>query len=223
MKSDNLPEFPPSFIWGAATSAYQIEGSVATDGRTPSIWDRFCRMPGAIADGSSGDIACDHYRRFEEDVAIAKGLGLDAYRFSISWSRVIPTGTGPVNVKGLDFYRRLVAALNDAGIRPFATLYHWDLPDELQDRFGGWMGRDTAAAFADYADVVSKALGDEVAGWTTLNEPWVITHEGYVAGAHGDRRRQLELRAVAGGQVRGGAGIGEGLTGLGHEVPVVAA
>ena len=193
MKSDNLPEFPPSFIWGAATSAYQIEGSVATDGRTPSIWDRFCRMPGAIADGSSGDIACDHYRRFEEDVAIAKGLGLDAYRFSISWSRVIPTGTGPVNVKGLDFYRRLVAALNDAGIRPFATLYHWDLPDELQDRFGGWMGRDTAAAFADYADVVSKALGDEVAGWTTLNEPWVSAWLGYGWGSHPPGYRSLDL------------------------------
>lgn len=193
MNVDNLPSFPPSFVWGAATSAYQIEGSVAADGRGPSIWDRFCRTPGNIADGSSGEVACDHYRRFREDVDIMAGLGLDAYRFSISWSRVMPEGTGTVNRAGLDFYKRLVAALREAGIRPFATLYHWDLPDALQSRWGGWIGRDTAKAFAEYADVVSRALGDDVAAWTTHNEPWVSSWLGYGWGSHPPGYRNLDL------------------------------
>ncbi|HEY8321639.1 MAG TPA: GH1 family beta-glucosidase [Candidatus Baltobacteraceae bacterium] len=193
MLVDNLQPFPPSFVWGAGTSAYQIEGSADIDGRGPSIWDRFCRTPGNVAGGGTGDVACDHYRRYRDDVAMMAGLGLDAYRFSISWSRVIPDGTGAVNRPGLDFYRRLVAELRDAGIRPFATLYHWDLPDALQSRWGGWIGRDTAKAFAEYADVVSRALGDEVAAWTTHNEPWVSSWLGYGWGSHPPGYRDLDL------------------------------
>lgn len=183
----------PGFTWGAATSAYQIEGAAHADGRGDSIWDRFCRMPGAVAQGASGEIACDHYHRFAQDVALMKELGLDAYRFSISWPRVMPSGTGAVNQAGLDFYRRLVDELRNAGIRPFATLYHWDLPDDLQDRWGGWIGRDTAKAFAEYADVVSRALGDDVAAWTTFNEPWVSSWLGYGWGSHPPGYRSLDL------------------------------
>lgn len=181
------------FIWGAATSAYQIEGAAREDGRGASIWDRFCRLPGTIADGSSGEVACDHYHRFREDVALMKQLGLQAYRFSIAWPRVMPDGVGRVNQRGLDFYRRLVEELHGAGIRPFATLYHWDLPDALQDRWGGWMGRDTAHAFAEYANVVSQALGSGVDAWITLNEPWVSSWLGYGWGSHPPGYRNLDL------------------------------
>jgi beta-glucosidase len=174
--------FPPSFLWGAATSAYQIEGSPLADGAGPSIWHRFVRTPGLVRDGETGDVACDHYRRFESDVALMKSLGLTAYRFSVSWSRVLPEGRGKVNKAGLGFYERLVDALLAAGIRPMATLYHWDLPAALDDR-GGWLNPDVADWFADYASVMYRALDDRIGLWATLNEPWVVTDGGYLHGA----------------------------------------
>jgi len=175
--------FPPGFLWGAATSAYQIEGSPLADGAGPSIWHRFSHTPGTVRGGETGDVACDHYRRWEEDVAWMRRLGLTAYRFSVSWSRVIPEGTGRVNEKGLDFYRRLADTLLEAGIQPFATLYHWDLPAALDDR-GGWSNRDSAAWFADYAQTVARALSGRIPAWATLNEPWVIADCGYLRGIH---------------------------------------
>ncbi len=178
-----LLEFPQGFAWGAATAAYQIEGAWDEDGKGPSIWDVFCRIPGAIQDGDTGDVACDHYHRWQEDVALMRELGLRAYRFSISWPRVLPEGKGKVNRPGLDFYDRLVDALLAAGIQPFVTLYHWDLPQALQEE-GGWPARDTARRFADYADVVSRRLGDRVHHWITLNEPWVAAYAGYGNGYH---------------------------------------
>jgi beta-glucosidase len=173
--------FPQGFLWGAATAAYQIEGSPLADGAGPSIWHRFAHTPGRMANGDTGDIACDHYNRSQEDVALMRELNLNAYRFSISWSRILPEGTGPVNQKGLDFYRRLVEALREAGIAPSATLYHWDLPAALDDR-GGWLNRDSASWFGDYAEICFKALGDQVEMWATLNEPWVIADGGYLYG-----------------------------------------
>ncbi len=172
------PPFPPGFLWGAATSAYQVEGSPLADGAGPSIWHRFSHTPGRIAGGATGDVACDHYRRFPEDVGLMRELGLSAYRFSIAWSRVLPAGTGRVEPRGLDFYRRLVDALLEAGITPVATLYHWDLPAALEDR-GGWTNPDVAGWFADYADICFRAL-DGVALWATLNEPWVVSDGGYL-------------------------------------------
>ncbi|MEA2164890.1 MAG: beta-glucosidase [Thermoanaerobaculia bacterium] len=174
--------FPAEFVWGSATAAYQIEGASQEDGAGPSIWDRFSHTPGLMTNGDTGDIACDHYHRYLDDVAIMRDLGMQAYRFSISWSRVLPDGTGRVNQKGLDFYRRLVDALRDAGIRPMATLYHWDLPAALDDR-GGWLNRDVAEWFAEYAAVAYQALDDTVEWWATLNEPWVVTDGGYLHGA----------------------------------------
>jgi beta-glucosidase len=171
--------FPEGFLWGAATSAYQIEGAVREDGRGESIWDRFCRTPGKVAGGATGDVACDHYHRWAEDVALMKHLGLKAYRFSIAWPRILPEGRGAVNAKGLDFYSRLVDALLDAGIVPFATLYHWDLPQRLQDE-GGWPARTTAERFLDYAEAVARRLGDRVRHWITHNEPWcagLLSHQ----------------------------------------------
>ncbi len=173
--------FPDGFLWGAATSAYQIEGSPLADGAGPSIWHRFSHSPGRTSDGETGDVACDHYRRWRDDVTLMGDLGLTAYRFSISWSRIIPDGTGGVNPAGLDFYDRLVDALLAHDIRPSATLYHWDLPAALDDR-GGWINRDVAEWFADYADVCARRLGDRVAMWATLNEPWVVTDGGYLHG-----------------------------------------
>jgi beta-glucosidase len=173
--------FPPEFVWGAATSAYQIEGSPLADGAGPSIWQRFSHSPGKTANGETGDVACDHYNRYRDDVALMRDLGLSAYRFSISWSRVLPEGTGRINEKGLDFYRRLVDALRDAGIRPMATLYHWDLPAALDDR-GGWLNRDVADWFAEYATVMYRALDDRVEWWGTINEPWVVMDGGYLHG-----------------------------------------
>ena len=175
--------FPPGFLWGTATSAYQIEGAATADGRGPSIWDVFSRQPGAIADGANGDVAADHYHRFEQDVDLMRALGAGAYRFSISWPRVQPAGSGPVNPRGLDFYRRLVDRLLRHGIVPFPTLYHWDLPAELEER-GGWRSRDTAERFVDYASLVCDALGDRVTHWITLNEPWCSAFLGYCAGVH---------------------------------------
>jgi beta-glucosidase len=166
--------FPSDFVWGSATSAYQVEGSVDVDGRGESIWDRLCRKSGAIEDASSGDVACDHYRRYRDDVVLMRDLGIKAYRFSIAWPRVLPHGRGAVNPAGLDFYSRLVDCLLENGIRPFGTLYHWDLPQALQDE-GGWATRATALAFADYAEVVARRLGDRVKSWITINEPWCVS------------------------------------------------
>jgi beta-glucosidase len=173
--------FPRDFTFGVATSAYQIEGAVNEDGRGESIWDRFCRTPGRVANGDTGDVACDHYHRFERDLDLIAELGLDAYRFSIAWPRIVPEGRGRVNQLGLDFYRRLIEAALQRGIRPVATLYHWDLPQPLEDA-GGWAVRDTALAFAEYAEIVIAALGDVVSDWITQNEPWVSAVEGYAQG-----------------------------------------
>jgi beta-glucosidase len=175
--------FPDGFLWGAATSAYQVEGSPVADGAGPSIWHRFSHTPGRVWNGDTGDVACDHYRRFESDVDLMRTLGLQAYRFSVSWSRVLPEGLGRVNPKGVDFYQRLVDALLGSGIEPFLTLYHWDLPAALDDR-GGWLARDAASWFADYARVMFRALDDRVRFWTTLNEPWVVVDAGYLHGVH---------------------------------------
>lgn len=176
-----LETFPPGFLWGAATSAYQIEGAWDEDGKGESIWDRFVRQPGKIAGGATGDIACDHYHRMPADVALMKELGLQAYRFSIAWSRVLPAGRGAVNQRGLDFYDRLVDELGQAGIAANVTLHHWDLPQALQDE-GGWPRRDCADWFADYAQVVFERLGDRVALWATHNEPIVPSLLGWGAG-----------------------------------------
>jgi len=175
-------EFPERFLWGAATSAYQVEGSPLADGAGPSIWQRFCHTPNLVLDGDNGDVACDHYRRYLDDVKLMRTLGLTAYRFSISWSRILPAGRGPVNARGLDFYERLVDALLEHGIEPMATLFHWDLPAALDDR-GGWLNPDVAGWFADYASVVFRKLDDRIKLWATLNEPWVVTDGGYLHGA----------------------------------------
>lgn len=189
--------FPPNFVWGAATSAYQIEGAWDEDGKGESIWDRFCHTPGNIDNGDTGDVACDHYHRWREDVGLMKEIGLRAYRFSISWPRVLPGGRGRVNPPGLAFYDRLVDGLLEAGIEPFPTLYHWDLPQVLQDR-GGWPVRVTVDAFAEYADRVSRALGDRVRHWITLNEPFVSAFVGYLHGRHAPGHTDLdEARAAS--------------------------
>jgi beta-glucosidase len=174
-------EFPADFLWGAATSAYQVEGSPLADGAGPSIWHRFSHTPGRVAGGHTGDVACDHYHRFREDIALMRDLGLHAYRFSVSWSRVLPQGRGRTNSAGLSFYDRLVDELLANGIEPFVTLYHWDLPAALDD-LGGWLNPEIADWFADYAEVVVRALDDRVRKWATLNEPWVVTDGGYLTG-----------------------------------------
>lgn len=175
-------QFPQGFLWGTATAAHQIEGSPLADGAGPSIWTRFAHTPGMTVNGDTGDVACDHYHRWREDVALMRALGMRAYRFSVSWSRVLPHGTGRVNPKGLDFYSRLVDALLENGIEPLLTLYHWDLPAALDDK-GGWLNRDCADWFAEYGDVLYRALDGRVKKWITLNEPWVITDGGYLHGA----------------------------------------
>lgn len=168
MKPPYLPKLPPHFIWGASTAAYQIEGAAAEDGRGPSIWDEFARTFGKVKDGNTGDRACDHYHLYKEDVGLMKGLGLDAYRFSVSWSRVLPEGAGEVNEKGLDFYDRLIDELLRNDIEPWLCLYHWDLPLALHRR-GGWTNRDSAEWFSDYASLLSTRFGDRVAAWATFN------------------------------------------------------
>jgi len=183
----DLTDFPDDFAWGAATAAYQIEGARHADGRTDSIWDTFSHTPGRVAGGHTGDVAVDHYNRWREDIALMAELGIANYRFSVSWPRVQPGGTGPANQRGLDFYRRLVDELVDHGITPWLTLYHWDLPQELEDA-GGWPERDTASRFADYAGLVFDALGDRVRAWTTLNEPWCSAFLGYAGGLHAPGR-----------------------------------
>lgn len=188
-------DFPPNFIFGTATSSYQIEGATREDGRQDSIWDTFCREPGRIRDGSSGDVACDHYHLWPDDLNLLSELGVNAYRFSVAWPRIQPTGSGPVNAAGLDFYDRLVDGLLTRGIRPYLTLYHWDLPQPLQD-LGGWTSREVAHRFAEYAAHVAGRLGDRVASVATLNEPWCSSFLSYEIGEHapghrGDRRGAL--------------------------------
>ena len=201
MTSDAAPttgaDFPPGFTWGAATASYQIEGAAQTDGRGPSIWDVFSHTPGRVLNGDTGDVACDHYARYADDVALMRELGLAAYRFSVAWPRVQPLGSGRVEQRGLDFYRRLVDELLDSGIAPWLTLYHWDLPQALQEE-GGWTSRDTAERFAEYAGIVYDALGDRVPHWSTLNEPWCSSLLSYQAGHHapGERDGTRAARAV---------------------------
>ena len=189
--------FPEGFLWGAATAAYQIEGAWNEDGKGESIWDRFSHTPGTIANGDTGDTACDHYHLWREDIALMKALGLQAYRFSIAWPRVLPAGTGSVNSAGLDFYDQLVDALLAANIQPFATLYHWDLPQALHVR-GGWSGRDACGYFADYAALMVRRLGDRVRYWTTFNEPGVSAFLGYRSGQHapGVRDEKVALQVA---------------------------
>jgi beta-glucosidase len=188
MSAESL--FPADFLWGAATSAYQIEGSPLADGAGPSIWHEFAHTPGRTCDGNTGDVACDHYRRYRDDVALMGELGLNAYRFSASWSRVLPEGRGRVNPPGLGFYERLVDALLEQGIQPMLTLYHWDLPAAL-DRLGGWLNPDSAHWFADYAQLLFQALDDRVKLWVTLNEPWVVVDGGYLHGVLAPGQRNL--------------------------------
>ena len=176
-------EFPKGFKWGTATASYQIEGAAGEDGRGESIWDRFSRTPGKVLNGHTGDVACDHYHLYKHDVALMKEIGVDSYRFSLAWPRIYPTGAGQVNHRGLDFYKRLIEELLTAGIEPAATLYHWDLPQALEDK-GGWMNRDTALYFQDYAETVFQELGDSVQLWITLNEPWCSAFLGYGNGEH---------------------------------------
>ncbi len=188
--------FPAGFTWGTATAAYQIEGAVSAEGRGPSIWDTFSHSAGRTRNGDTGDIATGHYRRLEEDLDLLAELGAPGYRFSIAWPRIQPTGKGPVNVEGLDFYRRLVGGLRQRGIAPVATLYHWDLPQPLEDA-GGWSERDTAERFAEYAALAAEALGDDVALWITLNEPWCSAWAGYGEGSHAPGDRNLGRASAA--------------------------
>ncbi len=177
-------EFPEGFLWGAATAAYQIEGAVDQDGRAPANWDVFARLPGRTRNGESGMVACDHYNRYREDVALMKQIGLKAYRFSIAWPRVLPEGSGTVNERGLDFYNRLVDELLENGIKPVATCFHWDMPYSLEKKHNGWTSRDLADVFAEYCGLLAERLGDRVKMWATINEPEVVLHAGHKAGVH---------------------------------------
>ncbi len=182
--------FPKGFFWGAATAAYQIEGAWQEDGKGESIWDRFAHSPGKIKNSDNADVACDSYHRWRDDIALLRAMNLNSYRFSISWPRIQPAGSGPANSKGIDYYSRLVDALLEAKIRPLVTLYHWDLPQALEDR-GGWPNRDTAARFADYVDLTARALGDRVSDWILFNEPSAFTDLGYLEGIHAPGRKSL--------------------------------
>ncbi|HEY4441929.1 MAG TPA: family 1 glycosylhydrolase, partial [Candidatus Elarobacter sp.] len=197
MRPDAGAGFPHGFFWGAATAAYQVEGAWDEDGKGESIWDRFAHRIGTIKGGTTADVACDSYHRVGEDIALLRELGCTSYRFSIAWPRVQPLGKGAVERRGLDHYARLVDALLAAGIRPLPTLYHWDLPQALEDA-GGWPARDTAARFAEYAAIVTGALGDRVAQWATFNEPWIFTRFGYLLGIHAPGRSDADafLRAT---------------------------
>lgn len=190
-------KFPETFLWGVATSAYQIEGATDADGRGESIWDRFCRQPGAIKNGHTGDSACEHYYRWRDDVALMRELHLNSYRFSVAWPRVFPDGGGALNSEGMGFYDRLVDELLSSGIRPLVTLYHWDLPAALQDK-GGWAHRDTAFRFRDYAAVMFERLGDRVDLWVTVNEPWVAAMLGHYHGWHAPGVREAATAVQAG-------------------------
>jgi beta-glucosidase len=189
-----LPDFGPDFRWGVSTSAYQIEGAAAEDGRGPSSWDTFCAEPGRILNGDTGEVACDHYHRYAEDVALMRDLGVDVYRFSFSWPRIQPSGQGAVNAAGLDFYDRLIDSLLAAGIQPAPTLFHWDTPQPLEDA-GGWMNRDITSRFADYASVLASRFADRVPLWITINEPMVLTLLGYAVGGHAPGK-QLGFEAL---------------------------
>jgi beta-glucosidase len=188
--------FPDGFLWGVATAAYQVEGAAQEGGRGPSIWDTFSHTPGRVRRGDTGDTACDAYHRLDSDLDLMSELGARAYRFSIAWPRIQPTGSGPANPQGLDYYRRLVAGLRERGIEPVATLYHWDLPQPLEDA-GGWPHRDTAERFAEYAAIVAEALGDGVARWITINEPAVVANHGYRTGVHAPGRSDEAAAAAA--------------------------
>jgi len=188
--------FPDNFAWGVATASYQLEGGATAGGRGPSIWDTFSHTPGCIKNGDTGDVSTDHYHRYREDVQLMRGLGVGAYRFSISWSRVLPDGTGQVNEAGCDFYSRLVDELLANGITPWVTLYHWDLPQALEDRHGGWMSRDCALAFGEYAAVVADRLSDRVSRWFTVNEFWNVIEAGYQYGFKAPGRKCSEAEAV---------------------------
>lgn len=198
--------FPKGFVWGASTSAYQVEGGATADGRGPSVWDVFSHEPGRTRDGGTGDVAADHYHRSYEDLDLMRELGLKSYRFSISWSRVLPTGRGTVNAKGLDFYHRLVDGLLARGITPLVTLFHWDTPQALQQA-GGWQQRDCAKWFADYASTVCYSLGDKVQSWLTLNEPKTVVEVGYTAGIHAPGVRDRRVANVAGHHLLLGHGL----------------
>ena len=195
-RSSTARHFPDGFVWGAATASFQIEGATTEDGRSPSIWDTLCARPGAILDGSDGSVACDHYHRWESDLDLLAGLGLSAYRFSLSWPRIVPGGKGEANEKGLAFYDRLVDGLLERGITPYATLYHWDLPQVLEDK-GGWRNRDTALRFAEYAAITQHRLGDRVKHWATFNEPWCSAFLGHASGEHAPGRTDPAEAVVA--------------------------
>jgi beta-glucosidase len=182
-------QFPADFVWGTATAAYQIEGAATEDGRGASIWDTFTRTPGRTARGETGDVACDHYHRWPQDLDLGAGLGVDAYRLSLSWPRILPTGAGRVESRGLDFYRRLLAGVRERGLQPYVTLYHWDLPQALEDG-GGWRSRDTAQRFAEYAAMVANALAEFEPAWITLNEPYCSAIVGYAEGKHAPGARE---------------------------------
>ena len=190
--AEPAPQFPKDFLWGMATASYQIEGAWKEDGKGESIWDRYTHQVGKIKGAATGDVACDSYRRFRDDIAILKQLNQKSGRFSISWARIQPSGTGPANPKGLDHYSRYVDALLEAGIRPFCTLYHWDLPQGIEDR-GGWPNRDLAGYFADYAGILAKALGDRITVWAPFNMPWAFTYYGYGIGIHPPGRAEYGL------------------------------
>jgi beta-glucosidase len=211
--SDKKIVFPKDFVWGAATASYQIEGAWDEDGKGESIWDRFSHTPGKVYNGDTGDVACDHFHRWPEDLTLMKEIGLGAYRFSTAWPRILPAGCGEVNRAGLDFYSRLVDALLEAEIEPYVTLYHWDLPQQQQDE-GGWPARTVVDAFCEYADVVSRALGDRVRYWTTLNEPFVSAFVGYEEGRHAPGHTDLHEALVASHHL---------LLAHGHAVPVIRA
>ncbi|GGA28163.1 GH1 family beta-glucosidase [Dyella nitratireducens] len=214
--------FPDGFIWGAATSAYQIEGSPLADGAGPSIWQRFAHTPGMMANGDHGDVACDHYRRYKDDVRLMRALGLHGYRFSVAWARVLPEGTGRVNQQGLDFYSRLVDELLENDIDPNVTLFHWDLPAALDDR-GGWLNRDSAHWFTEYASVMFKVLDDRVKRWSTINEPWVVTDGGYLHGALAPGHRSKYEAPIAAHNLMRASGAGiQAYRAVGrHEIGVV--
>jgi beta-glucosidase len=194
--SNNKLVFPEDFVWGAATASYQIEGAWDEDGKGESIWDRFSHTPGKVDNGDTGDVACDHYHRWHDDIALMKGLGLKAYRFSIAWPRILPAGHGEINRAGIDFYCELADTLLEAGIEPWVTLYHWDLPQALQDE-GGWPARMIVDAFVEYADIVSRALGDRVKNWITFNEPHVSAFVGYLEGRHAPGIKDLHQALAA--------------------------
>ena len=212
-----MTRFPEGFLWGTATASYQIEGAVDKDGRGTSIWDTFSHTPGKVYRGDTGDVACDHYNRLEEDLDLMADLGLQAYRFSVGWPRIQPEGSGPVNRKGLDFYQRLVDGLRARSIEPMPTLYHWDLPQALEDK-GGWTSRETSERFAEYASLVYEALADSVRFWITLNEPWVSSWMGYGIGTHAPGHSSISKALAATHHLLLGHGLAlEAMRSAGHE------